>query len=152
MFGYHPVNNLLFLLLRLIPHIILGIGFLEPLLPGLGEPENAVFGTVSFIRSLKAYHTDPSIVYQNSFYPLIGENMPPAAGVQIAAAVHKSGSAPSFVSSRHIRVALRAVTGEIAANIQDTMSWMLTALGGWNQKRQSAGKVPHHEIGMKSRH
>ena len=43
------------------------------------------------------------------------ENIPPAAGVQKAAAVNKSDSAPRFVSDSHIRVALRAVTGEIAA-------------------------------------
>ena len=41
-FGHHPVNNLLFFLLGLIPHIMPRVGFLEPLNPGLGELENTV--------------------------------------------------------------------------------------------------------------
>jgi hypothetical protein len=62
-----------------------------------------------------------------------------ATGVQTAAAVHISGSAPLFVSSRHIRVALGAVTGEIAASSQDTTSWLLAAPWGVGVKedRQS---------------
>jgi hypothetical protein len=43
------------------------------------------------------------------------ENMTPAAGAQKAAAVNKSDSSPRFISDSHIRVALRDVTGEIAA-------------------------------------
>jgi len=37
-------------------------------------------------------------------------------------------------------VALRAVTGEIAASIQDTMSWMLAAPGGAIRKENQSGK------------
>jgi len=68
--------------------------------------------------------------------------MPPVSGVQTAAAVHKSGNAPQFVSSRHIRVALRAVTGEIAANSQDTMSWLLAALGGGGPEKINTRVMP----------
>ena len=52
--GYRPDNNLLFLLLGLIPHIVPGVGFLEPLNPGLGELKHTVTGPtqLSVDRSL----------------------------------------------------------------------------------------------------